>query len=441
MRENNRKPIEKCRKKLPQFTTMNVIDGQAGLISYFSLIFYSLTIDNILNIIVLIILAGVSIAMLVGENGIITQAQKAKAETEEAERKEKSDLDYMEQYVDRIINGNKGLNTITGEETTNSIVYDKYGNKVVVPAGFKIINPEDDVTKGIVIEDVNAGDEYTKGSQFVWIPIGNVYMDENGSYKTITFGRYSFDAAYSDEEQTVIGSGEAVLVQKAEDYADETVSTSGIVALPEYARYKECLKTTETENVKAKDLESFIKKAIESKGYYIGRYEAGDYSAIDTQRTGTEGVSYPNSKVTCKSGVYPYTFVNQSDASMLSQTMYTSNKFDSDLINSFAWNTALIFIQTFSGDENYAKQTRLQDSIAKCGEATDGINKDVRCNIYDMAGNVQEFTTETCINKGTNTCVLLGPNYWDIRYFCANRNYRASLASREIISFRVVLYL
>ena len=54
MRENNRNSIEKCRKKLPQFTTMNVIDGQAGLIIYTSLIFYSLTIDNILNIIVVL---------------------------------------------------------------------------------------------------------------------------------------------------------------------------------------------------------------------------------------------------------------------------------------------------------------------------------------------------------------------------------------------------
>ena len=84
MRENNRKPIEKCRKKLPQFTTMNVIDGQAGLVIYSSLNFYSLTIDNILNIIVLLILAGVSIAMLTGQNGILTQAHNAKEETEKA---------------------------------------------------------------------------------------------------------------------------------------------------------------------------------------------------------------------------------------------------------------------------------------------------------------------------------------------------------------------
>ena len=67
MRENNRKTIASIRK-LSQFTIMNVIDGQAGLESYSSLIFYSLTINNILNIIVLLILAGVSIMMLTGQN-------------------------------------------------------------------------------------------------------------------------------------------------------------------------------------------------------------------------------------------------------------------------------------------------------------------------------------------------------------------------------------
>ena len=62
-REKNRNSIENI-KKLPQFTTMNVIDGQAGLVIYSSLIFYSLTIDNILNIVVLLILAGVSLTIL-----------------------------------------------------------------------------------------------------------------------------------------------------------------------------------------------------------------------------------------------------------------------------------------------------------------------------------------------------------------------------------------
>ena len=77
---------------LPRFTTMNVIDGQASLMSYSSLIFYSLTIDNILNIIVLLILAGVTIATLIGDNGILTKATEARDKTKTVEEEEKVKL-------------------------------------------------------------------------------------------------------------------------------------------------------------------------------------------------------------------------------------------------------------------------------------------------------------------------------------------------------------
>ena len=97
MREKNRKPIASI-KKLSQFTTMNVIDGQAGLVNYSSLIFYSLTIDNILNIIVLLILAGVSIATLTGDSGIITRANEAKVATELTGIKE--EVEYSQISID-----------------------------------------------------------------------------------------------------------------------------------------------------------------------------------------------------------------------------------------------------------------------------------------------------------------------------------------------------
>ena len=58
----------------------------------------------VVTIIVLIILAGVSIAMLVGDNGIITQAQRAKEETEETQRKEETDLDGVDKYIDKVVN-------------------------------------------------------------------------------------------------------------------------------------------------------------------------------------------------------------------------------------------------------------------------------------------------------------------------------------------------
>ena len=105
MRENNRKPIEKCRKKLPQFTTMNVIDGQAGLVIYSSLIFYSLTIDNILNIIVLLILAGVTISALTGDNGILTRVNESKTQTEIGEEKEALRIAYNGVMTDNLGDG------------------------------------------------------------------------------------------------------------------------------------------------------------------------------------------------------------------------------------------------------------------------------------------------------------------------------------------------
>ena len=87
MREKNRNSIASC-IKLPQFTTMNVIDGQAGFIIYSSLIFYSLTIDNILNIIIILILSGITIATLNGDNGLIKNSGNAKEQTEISEEKE-----------------------------------------------------------------------------------------------------------------------------------------------------------------------------------------------------------------------------------------------------------------------------------------------------------------------------------------------------------------
>ena len=64
-------------------------------------------ITLVVTIIVLIILAGVSIAMLVGENGIITQAQRAKENTELAEKQEKEDMGELEDELNEAITGIK----------------------------------------------------------------------------------------------------------------------------------------------------------------------------------------------------------------------------------------------------------------------------------------------------------------------------------------------
>ena len=103
----------------------------------------------VITIIVLLILAGVSIAMLTGQNGILTQAQNSKQVTEEASEQEKRKLSQVE--------------ASTHLETYNYT--DSEGNTAKIPAGFAVSNVEGEnlVSKGLVIIGSN-------GNEYVWIP-------------------------------------------------------------------------------------------------------------------------------------------------------------------------------------------------------------------------------------------------------------------------------
>ncbi len=293
----------------------------------------------------------------------------------------------------------------TFEENTTLI--DDYGNRVKVPAGFKIASDSATaVTGGVVIEDVSAegATEDTKGSQFVWVPIGNVITDNDGNITTITLGRYTFAS-----------DGKEKLVQSAENWSD---TSSSIRITTSNGSYFRELASTSSGNKVAKDLEDFVTKTLTSGGYYLGRYELGDATGVN--RTSSTSDDNP---AACKSGIYPYNYITQARKSVLCQSLYDSSNFESDLINSYTWDTAILFIQTFSGDNNYSKQKgrNTARAVQKCGESILDYNldegdeaKDVRCNIYDMAGNVSEYTTET---------------YSDPEDFCSNRS--SNYASTE----------
>lgn len=368
----------------------------------------------VITVIVLLILAAVSIATLTGENGILTKANNAKTETSEADEREAISLAYNGAMVEikgqavtadilktELItnNGRTDVECVEGEDpivvtfksgriykvksdgtflqlsdvenaktkqtvfVDNTTIQDSFGNSITIPAGFKIASDSaTDVTGGIVIED--AFYTNTIGSQFVWIPVGIVYTNvERTTSKTINLDRYTF----ADD-----GTPTAQGTNTIDSYFQELSSSS-------YG------------NAVAKNLQGFINSATNNHGYYLGRYEAG----IDTERTSSSD-DLAQIKVEYNKNVYNY--VTQLQASNLSQGMYSSTKFVSDLVNSYAWDTALIFIQEFSGDRDYSRQVRLQTSLVNTGLATDGTNKDVKCNIYDMAGNAVECTTETAYN-------------------------------------------
>ena len=104
----------------------------------------------VVTIVILLILAGITITALFGENGLIERAKLADQKTQEGAQNDISTIENLDAQVNKIVNGTgdnpPGITpTSTIEElmanasTDNELVLDKYGNPVKVPAGFKIL--------------------------------------------------------------------------------------------------------------------------------------------------------------------------------------------------------------------------------------------------------------------------------------------------------------
>ena len=94
----------------------------------------------VVTIVVLLILAGISITALFGDNGLITRAKIADQKTQEGAQNDISAIENLDEQVDVMINGPTTMEDLMNEASKyNKTVYDKYGNKIRVPAGFKIL--------------------------------------------------------------------------------------------------------------------------------------------------------------------------------------------------------------------------------------------------------------------------------------------------------------
>ena len=157
------------------------------------------------TIIVLIILAGVSIAMLVGENGIITQAQRAAQETEQARRDEETGLSSLETAIQEalgnVYNEEKGVNAPRLAEGMTPI---KFTDPTDSAKGIIVETTSDDANWYNYEEKKWANAQTEDGSMWVWIPrfayrvnsstqtfdvvflVGttDMYYDENGDPQT-----------------------------------------------------------------------------------------------------------------------------------------------------------------------------------------------------------------------------------------------------------------
>ena len=363
----------------------------------------------VITIIILLILAGISISSLTN-TGIFGKAKEAKQKSADAELDQNTKLDEYENEIDNYLpkkNNNKTVEqakekVLSTEKNTELV--DAKENKIVIPAGFKITGDATTVDKGIVIEDATVDKDgkptATAGSQFVWVPVGKI-TKADGTETEIKLNRYTFarDGKPTEKNEDVI---------------------SGL--------YQE-LATSDKGNTVAKNITNFKNSVKENGGYYIGRYEA---------RTTTERNDKGNAltQITEKGTDQVYNYVTQQQAAEQAQGMYTSNNFTSDLMNSYAWDTAITFIQKCTDKPNYANQTSLNKTLSQTGTTNDN-----PCNIFDMASNVGEWTTETS-SDSRYPCVDRGGYYGSSDFYTSDRyDVIATSSSVFSIGFRPLLYL
>ena len=349
----------------------------------------------VVTIVVLLILAGVSINLVLGNNGIIARAKDAETKSAEASQNDLKGMNGLVSEMEGALAGNGSGNGGAGGSGNNFVTENTpvtYPDGVVwIPEGFKVADDSaKTVQGGVVIEDKDR-------NQFVWVPVATI-----ADYKR---------TAYAKQD---ISSFSETLPE------DEEISVE---------RYK---------------------------GFYIGRYEAGDKENTEakTLRSSTDVTK----TVTIKANQAPYNYVTRTQAISLAEGFATKQgyKAKTKLVSSYAWDTTISFLQKVNSDYgssseegNYynttfsytditgASQIKAESStvLVPTGQTTPV------CNIFDMGGNVWEWTTESYSNTG-GPCTIRGGLYSnDFAIDPAGRRGVRSDIDADFIGFRLTLFI
>ena len=241
----------------------------------------------VITIIVLLILAGVSIAMLTGQNGILTQAQRAKNATENASANEQSMLDSYEDYMNGITGGQwqeeKGVNSPQLMQGMTEV-------------SFKL---PDDTNKGEIIKRGDADFDENNWYNYEKSEWANA-VTQDGSY-WVWIPRFAYKITHTDKEDKSKGGTIDVkfLIGTSDNYYDD----EGNIQTAKRAKSKdEEVDTTKDYYVHPVFTdESSIGYANggwdeEIPGIWVAKFEAGYASGNNNAPKKASNVSYSKSK-------------------------------------------------------------------------------------------------------------------------------------------------
>ena len=396
----------------------------------------------VVTIIILLILAGVSIAMLTGNNGVLTQAKSAKEKTGEKGEQERVNLaasstmtlgmgtittenlnkaiqdefgasksvtgtgpwTYQGEYKSYKIEksgattevakaGTKVTTVSYGENSTAQATADGAGNVFAKPNDATYV--EGTVDTGVVIKDKN-------NNEWVWVPVddatlASMYQTAEGTTLAGTTGvitnRYSKGNIIEGIDRGTPNSSDyrEPDILTDED-TDDTAVQAGFTA-------KEA---TETEGAKTalkvmaeslvQDYSDMIESIAKYKGFYIGRYEL----STKTENGVTVGIEQKyKASQTNKNWYKLYKY---------SKNIAGSENMQTRMIWGCQWDVTCKWLKEHNYDiNNSSAWGNYKDSVspANGGNYEQNNNKNTGSNenwkannIYDLAGNCKEWTQE-----------------------------------------------
>ena len=374
----------------------------------------------VVTIVVLLILAGVSINLVLGDNGIISKAQEAKTKSAEASE---NDLKGMNSLIDEM------ETVLNGGNTEETVPY--------LPSSDFHYDTSTSVDTGLVIADSN-------GNEYVWVVVpkslyNNTNYNSNNEKKPSSSTDYVNIKHCLQQYTAIYRNGTSY----SDIYAADTANVGWFEDETEYNNLKN----------------SMLKSVYENGGFYVGRYEAGidtikgENRTSDTEKNSDgkytiEGMPTP----VTKADAYPYTWVTRTQAQNLANNVNSGSR-TSSLMFGVQWDLVLAFLSkdttkitstdvltknsttignysdsafqlrktgkyalfsnyslssTWSlattATEGYVDSGRnklTQSSIANGTLVTTGTSEQSKVmNIYDVAGNVYEWTLEKASNTG-----------------------------------------
>ena len=422
----------------------------------------------IITIIILLILVGVSLNLLIkgdlfGSAEKAVEGTNAKVEEQQTAVDElMGELDEVEKEIEeqqRQQEEAEKQKNLPGTRVSENTKYIRDGKTAWIPKGFTVsgIKSEQSIDNGLVIYDIpegttpdwsNPDSVKTKYNQFVWIPVEVTASDTETSIEAFKRSAWTANAETGGERTTGLNTSFT-----EPNATNDTDDKTGI----------------------AKQIANLTKSIYKHGGFYIGRYEAGS----KTPRTSSSGVT----EIGIKQDMYPYIYVKWGDsmssigttgAVYLSNSLYNTNEYGatSMLCTGACWDSMLDFIKdrehsvmdsrtwgNYSNSETFEitrgayavynstlgsfnnvenKYSKIKDtSILLTTGATE---RNCSKNIYDVAGNCLEWTTESSsssyrVSRG-GSCNFNGFDYpaYNRVVYSAGSGYNVSFRSSLYVS-------